>query len=208
MKVTPRSTACRSTRMDSSWSRGGPQTPGPGSCMVPKPSRLIVVVAPRSKVSGGAAVEVLTLSSSRAPVLAGLRERDLAHIDRDDERLGERLAVWRSRKDLVLGGDHDAGHLRVVGDVVRGAGAAHDLDVVVMAPDQAVVTDVQCLLGAVRGKVARPLHAQPAPVLAVLLPWAKLSGFESRQGEGEGLREVGPHRVAGEVGQLKRRPRC
>src|SRR6478672_11441135 len=39
MKVTPSSTARRSTRIASSWSRGSPHTPGPGICMAPYPNR-------------------------------------------------------------------------------------------------------------------------------------------------------------------------
>src|SRR5215471_11573243 len=39
MWFTPSSTARRSTRTAASWSRGGPNTPGPGSCMAPKPTR-------------------------------------------------------------------------------------------------------------------------------------------------------------------------
>jgi hypothetical protein len=48
---------------------------------------------------------------------------------------------------------------------------------------------------------------QSAPLLACLLPWVELSRLESRQGEDEGLRKVGPHRRAHEVGQLKSCPR-
>src|SRR2546423_4186719 len=91
-------------------------------------------------------------------VIADSCERDLADIYRDYEWLAERFAAGRSRKDPVLGGDHDAGYPRVVGDVVRGAVAAHDLDIVVVASDQAVFTEVQCLLAAVCGEVARPEH--------------------------------------------------
>src|SRR3954452_12393532 len=39
MWLTPSSTARRSTATASSRSRGGPLTPGPGSCMAPKPTR-------------------------------------------------------------------------------------------------------------------------------------------------------------------------
>src|SRR6478735_6352558 len=50
MWLTPSSTARRSTRNASSRSRGGPRTPGPGSCMAPKPTRRTVRSA-RGKVS-------------------------------------------------------------------------------------------------------------------------------------------------------------
>src|SRR5580704_11417674 len=119
-----------------------------------------------------AAIAILAVLSLAWPVMAGSCERDLAEIYRDHERLAERLAVGRSRVDPVLSGDHDAGHLHVIRDVVRACGAC-DLDVVVMAPEQAIGTDVQCLIGAVGGEVVRPGHVQPAPLLAVLLPWVK-----------------------------------
>src|SRR6202050_3024996 len=154
-----------------------------------------------------AAMAILAiLFSLPRPLIAGSCERDLAEIYRDHERLAERLAVWRSRVDPVLSGDHDAGYLRVIRDVVRARGTC-DLDVVVVAPEQAVGTDVQGLFGAVGGEVVRPGHVQPTPLLALLLPRVKLPRLESRPGEGEGLGEIGPHRRADEVGQLQRRPR-
>src|SRR5580692_1191611 len=154
-----------------------------------------------------AAIAILAVLFPLAwPVIVGSCERDLAEIYRDHERLAERLAVRRSRVDPVLSGDHDAGHLRVIRDVVRACGGC-DLDVVVVAPEQAVGTDVQCLLGTVGGEVVRPGHVQSPPLLALLLPWVKLPRLESRQGEGEGLGEIGPHRRADKVGQLQRCPR-
>jgi hypothetical protein len=42
------------------------------------------------------------------------RERDLAEIDRDDERLSERLVVGSAREDPVLGRKLDARDLVVV----------------------------------------------------------------------------------------------
>src|SRR5829696_2724174 len=39
MWLMPSSTALRSTASASSWSRGGPRTPGPGNCMAPYPTR-------------------------------------------------------------------------------------------------------------------------------------------------------------------------
>ena len=50
MWSTPSSTARRSTAIAASWSRGGPKTPGPGSCIAPKPMRWTDDV-PRGKVS-------------------------------------------------------------------------------------------------------------------------------------------------------------
>src|SRR6478735_9715313 len=53
MWSTPSSTARRSTAMASSWSRGGPRTPGPGSCIAPNPTRwtLNAPSAKRSEVT-------------------------------------------------------------------------------------------------------------------------------------------------------------
>ena len=77
-------------------------------------------------------------------------------MDRDDEGLGERLAVGGAREDPVPGGESDARDLVVVGDIVRRGRAAADLDVVVVACQAAVGGDVQRLFGAVGGEVARP----------------------------------------------------
>src|SRR6476660_5649489 len=49
MWVTPRSTASRRTARAWSGSRGGPNTPGPASCMAPKPMRLMGL-SPRKEV--------------------------------------------------------------------------------------------------------------------------------------------------------------
>src|SRR5215218_10162948 len=69
MKLTPSSTARRSTRMHSSWSSGGPQTPFPVIRMAPKPSRLTVTSPPRVKVPDAwSADEVVTPQTVR-PVM-------------------------------------------------------------------------------------------------------------------------------------------
>ncbi len=72
MKSTPSSTARRSTRFASSTSFGGPQTPGPVSCMLPKPRRWMVR-SPMAKVSGMVVVSV-TIPSLR-PAAWTPRER-------------------------------------------------------------------------------------------------------------------------------------
>src|SRR6185312_10660959 len=99
-----------------------------------------------------------------------LGERDLAEIDCDEQWLWHLLPVRCSWIDSVLGREHDPGHLCVIGEVMRGGAAALDLDVVVVAAEQAVRPDVQSLFRAVRRQITRPHDAQPAPVLAVLLP--------------------------------------
>jgi hypothetical protein len=53
VRVTPNKTARRGTRMASSWSRGSPRTPGPGSCMVRQPSRRTGRSPPLAKVPAG-----------------------------------------------------------------------------------------------------------------------------------------------------------
>src|SRR5579875_2245373 len=69
MKLTPSSTARRRTRTASSGSFGSPQTPGPVSCIEPKPSRLTRSVPPISKLPerpARVAVMMLFLSVARA----------------------------------------------------------------------------------------------------------------------------------------------
>ncbi len=68
MKSTPSSTARRSTRTASSGSAGSPQTPGPVSCMEPKPRRVTGSPPPREKVPDALAgwVCVVTMNAPSA----------------------------------------------------------------------------------------------------------------------------------------------
>jgi hypothetical protein len=89
---------------------------------------------------------------------AALCERDLADVYRDQEWVTEGFPTEPSREDPAPGRHHDARELGVAGQIVRAAVPAGDFDVVVVPPEQAVVTDVQRLLLAMRGELARPGH--------------------------------------------------
>src|ERR1700712_2358391 len=66
MKLTPSSTARRRTRIHSSRSAGGPQTPGPVIRMAPNPRRLTVRSPPKVNVPDACATEdVLTEKTVR-----------------------------------------------------------------------------------------------------------------------------------------------
>src|ERR1035438_3709320 len=88
MKFTPSSTARRSTLMASLWSRGGPHTPGPGSCMVPKPRRLTLRSPPRPNVparwagrSSACMFLVLPIGGKGKSAASGILSCDFLHVD-------------------------------------------------------------------------------------------------------------------------------
>ena len=89
---------------------------------------------------------------------------------------------------------------------MRRADATADLDLVVVARQEAIAVEVQRLFGAVGGEVAGPGNSQPPLLLPGLLLRHKRTRLGSGQG-GERLRQVGPHRRAHEVHQLKGAPR-
>jgi hypothetical protein len=107
----------------------------------------------------------------------------------------------------VLAGEPDARDFDVVGDVVRRAGTVGALDIVVVTRQEPLVVEMQCLLGAVGGEVARPDDAQPPPALAGLIPRLRLTRRESGHRERERLRQAGPHRCIHEVRELNGVPR-
>src|SRR4051812_21942397 len=74
MKLTPSSTARRSTATGASRSSGQPQTPLPVSCIVPKPRRVTVRLAPMVKVPDAAAGSAFA-ESVMPPVNSGRRIR-------------------------------------------------------------------------------------------------------------------------------------
>src|SRR5882672_3143139 len=98
MRLTPRSTARRSTRTASSGSRGSPHTPAPVSCIEPNPRRLTLSSPPMVKVPAAPAlgigvVSVMSVLASRVASLqrcAGLRiqcavdDEQTGSCDRDD----------------------------------------------------------------------------------------------------------------------------
>src|SRR6478735_5912754 len=78
MWSTPSSTARRSTATASSWSRGGPKTPGPGSCIAPKPTRW-TLKEPSAKRSG------VMIAATRAASESILDDHPRAAGDAADE---------------------------------------------------------------------------------------------------------------------------
>src|SRR5260221_3089936 len=86
--------------------------------------------------AGGASAETGRVPSG----VTRLGECDLAEVDGDQQWLGECVALGGPGKDPGPGRNHDPGDLRVARHVVRARGAAHDVHVVVLAADEAVVT--------------------------------------------------------------------
>src|SRR6476661_10710882 len=95
MNVTPSSTARRSTRTTSSWSRGSPHTPGPGICMAPYPSRTIgrsppMANSPLTRAGGveGLLTTVLPAPARGRPVPWQPRSPLDQPVDREERHLG------------------------------------------------------------------------------------------------------------------------
>src|SRR5215207_7941223 len=84
MWSTPSSIARRRTARAAAGSRGGPKTPGPASCIAPKPMRLIGL-SPRNEV----VVMTFTLRYSRAPDKRGIDPgtRTTTHAPRPARRV-------------------------------------------------------------------------------------------------------------------------
>src|SRR5438105_2696978 len=88
MRSTPSSTARRSTRIASSWSRGGPHTPGPGSCIAPNPRRWTVRSPPRVRVPLAVAGRSVDEAIGGPPGRAGRRVQSYQGVPRGSGRLG------------------------------------------------------------------------------------------------------------------------
>src|SRR5215472_399826 len=124
-------------------------------------------------------------------------------IERDGGQAAVGGAAGGAAVDAAAGGESQAVEgLVALGAVCDGV-AGVDLGGVVEAAEQPVGAEVEDLLGAVGGDAGGEGDVQPAPGLAVLLPWADLGGLDAGVGEQERGGEVVPHSVAEEVADLQ-----
>src|SRR5471030_1378359 len=137
----------------------------------------------------------------------GSAQRDGAEIERHQQGLRHFVSRAVVGVDAAPGRHHDALHVAVVADVVGAGGPAEDVDRVIVAPHQAVRPEVRDLGPRVAGDVRREAHLQAAPRLAVLLPRRDLLAGEAGCGVQEGRGQIGPQRLAGEVGDMEGVPR-
>src|SRR5471032_1447950 len=137
----------------------------------------------------------------------GSAQRDGAEIERHQQGLRHFVSGAVVGVDAAPGRHHDALHVAVVADVVGAGGPAEDVDRVIVAPHQAVRPEVRDLGPRVAGDVRREAHLQAAPRLAVLLPRRDLLAGEAGCGVQEGRGQIGPQRLAGEVGDMEGVPR-
>src|SRR5215210_5576754 len=111
MKLTPSSTARRSTRLAASRSGGGPQIPSPVMRIAPKPSRFTSTSPPRETVPAAAASLSFTGERSAFARLVRKREPHVSAGDRD-EGPALRFAAVKRRQHHV--GDRDEVELAAV----------------------------------------------------------------------------------------------
>src|SRR4051794_34030675 len=99
MWSTPSSIAVRSTARAAAGSRGGPKTPGPASCIAPKPMRLIGL-SPRNVVvfisRGSAGREYFRLARRSRPDLSEFEQFEPECLDLPDDAEHRRPIFKRS----------------------------------------------------------------------------------------------------------------
>ena len=126
-----------------------------------------------------------------------------SEIDCDQQRLGDLVHRLVVGIDPPRGWHLDALKIPVVRRVVRTGGATQNIDRIVMSPHQAVWPEMRNLGLAVAGDVVGEGDFQASPYLAVLVPRRDLLTLETRIGVEEGRGEIGPQRLAGEVGDME-----
>jgi hypothetical protein len=134
---------------------------------------------------------------------AGSVECHLAEVERDENRLGHLLHVLIVGVDAACAWHLDPLEIAIAADIVGAAVPAQDIDGVVVATHEAVGAKMSDLRFGVAGDAVGKGDLQPAPFLAILMPWLDLFTLEARVGVEEGRSEVGPQGLAGEVGDVE-----
>src|SRR5215471_1070835 len=138
---------------------------------------------------------------------AGSGGGDVVDIERDRGLAPVGGTAGVAAVDAAASGEGQPVEGLVALGVVRDGVSGVDLGGVVQAAEQPVGAEVEDLLGAVGGDAGGEGGVQPAPGLAVLLPWADLAGLDAGVGEQERGGEVVPHPVTEEVADLQGTPR-
>src|SRR5271165_4502899 len=101
-------------------------------------------------------------------------ERDLTHVDPDQERIPDRLIVAFERIDAPLRGNDDPVHVAVIGGIVQAGRAAEDVHRVVVPAEQAIRAKARDLRARVTLDAIGEGDLQAAPDLALHLDWSDL----------------------------------
>src|SRR6202011_1503380 len=137
---------------------------------------------------------------------ASLADDDFVDVDAHRDGHGNGMPTLVATVHDPFHRDDDPSEFSVIVHVVRCRRSRGDVDLIVPAPQKSVGVDVQHLVGAVGTDALGVVHPEPTPCLTVLVPGTEFLGLHAGKGQGIGFGEVGPHRVAGEVGQLQHRP--
>src|SRR5262249_41121000 len=139
--------------------------------------------------------------------LVSCRNRHVLNIDPDECRVSSWETVSTSQVDASASGHHEAAKVLMAGAVVCRLGpGAERLGGGVGAPGSPPPSGVEDLVPAVRVDARRKPHVQLSPGLTALLPGAALAQFIRGVGENEGDADIRPHRITGEVQQVKSVP--
>src|ERR1700704_2198657 len=95
---------------------------------------------------------------------------DVGDIDRNEDRIWNCGAVRFPAKSPPLRCNLDSREILVLGQVMRDRGTAGDRRAVIHLANQALVVDVENLLGAMRRNVIWKHDAEPPPSFAVRMP--------------------------------------
>src|SRR6185295_4897657 len=97
--------------------------------------------------------------------------------------------------------------LREVRNILDGRESACNFDTVVVSCEEQVRPEVELLKRAVAGEVRTEPHLEAGEFEAILVDRFEFADRETRQRKQKRARQVGPQRIAVEIGALQRIPR-
>src|SRR6266404_4947342 len=121
----------------------------------------------------------------------GLRSKvEVAEVDRNHQEIADGVHVRRAHVSTTARRKPQPADVYDLCNVLCGRKASGDVDVIIVAPQSVVVTEVEVLFGTMARDVIREPCTQPAPALVAFSPWIDLRHFEARHRHEERSREV------------------
>src|SRR5258708_7378371 len=134
------------------------------------------------------------------------REPEITQIERDQQQVANRFQTRPTQVRTAPGRKAEPIGLHNVVDILRHRNSAGHIEVVVVPAQEEIVAEVEVLFLAMAGNRVWKPRAQPAPELPTFLPGREFGGLDAGHGQQEWRREVGPPRIAVEVGTVKQIP--